>query len=85
MILSADIGISDSSRGAGSVTFEVHVGETPEGPWTVLYKSPRVHGGDSPIPIEIPLGAAAYLRIYTTDAGDGINSDHAVWGDAKLE
>lgn len=85
LILHADIGISDSSRGAGSVTFEVHVGDTPDGPWKALYKSPRVNGGDPPIPIEVSLGAAGYLRIYTTDAGDNINSDHAVWGDARLK
>lgn len=85
LILHADIGISDSSRGAGSVTFEVHVGDTPDGPWKALYKSPRIHGGDAPIPIEVALGAVKYLRIYTTDAGDNINSDHAVWGDARLK
>jgi hypothetical protein len=32
----------------------------------------------------VELGPAPYLRLYTTDAGDGINSDHALWGNARL-
>jgi hypothetical protein len=44
-----------------------------------------MRGGEEPAPISLALGATKYLRLYTTDAGDGINSDHALWGDARLK
>ena len=80
-----DIGISESSRGNGSVVFMVDTSESPDGEWQTLYTSPLLRGGQEPLSVEVPLDGAGYLRLHTTDAGDGINSDHAVWGDAKLK
>ena len=79
-----EVGISDSSRGRGSAIFMVQIGDSPGGKWQTLFTSPVLRGGHDPITVELPLGQAKYLRLYTTDAGNGINSDHAVWGDAKL-
>jgi hypothetical protein len=81
----ADIGISDSGRGSGSATFTVQRSDSPDGPWETLHTSAVLRGGQAPLTVELPLGQAKYLRLYTTDAGDSINSDHAVWGNARLK
>ncbi len=83
--LLADIGIEEMTGGRGSAVFMVQVGETADGPWRTLYESPVTRGGQPPRGIEVKLGGAAFLRLYTTDAGDGINSDHALWGNARLK
>jgi len=80
----ADVGISRSSRGNGSVTFTVETGPAADGPWTIQYRSPTIRGGHAPTPVEVTLAGAAFLRLSTTDGGDNINSDHAVWGAARL-
>ena len=85
MKFETEIGISDSSRGRGSAMFIVQTGASPAGPWQTLYTSPIRRGSEEPLKLSLPLGSASFLRLYTTDAGDGINSDHAVWGDAKLK
>ncbi len=77
------IGISDDSGGGGSVTFEVQVER--DGKWETKYASPVVRGGQEPLPINVDLAGARRLRLYCTDAGDGINSDHATWAEARLE
>ena len=41
-------------------------------------------GGDAPEEIEINLNGSEALRLRTGDAGDGLNSDHATWGDPRL-
>jgi len=83
--LYTDIGISDSSFGNGSVKFLVQVSDSPQGKWKTLYNSTTLQGGYDPIAIKLPLGNAKYLRLYTTDADDGISSDQAVWGNARLK
>jgi len=83
--LVADIGIEAMTAGRGSAVFMVQVAATPEGPWQTLYESPVLRGGQPPVAISVELGDAPFLRLHTTDAGDGINSDHAVWGNARLK
>lgn len=85
LVLLADVGVSESAGGRGSVTFVVESGDAPDGPWRALYTSPVMRGGGEPQSIVVPLGPARYLRLRTTDAGDDINSDHAVWGGARLK
>ncbi|MBI2300352.1 MAG: NPCBM/NEW2 domain-containing protein [Armatimonadetes bacterium] len=80
----AEVGLTESSRGAGSATFLVQRGPAADGPWETLYTSPTLRGGMAPVAVELRLGGAKYLRLYTTDAGDGINSDHAFYGAARL-
>lgn len=83
-LLQADIGVSNSAGGAGSVEFVVQVAEAPLGPWRTLYRSPVLRGGQAPLVIKVALGEAKFLRLYTTSAGDGIGSDHALWGNVRL-
>jgi len=85
MTFRAEIGISDSAGGQGSVVFTVQAGTTLDGQWRTLYSSNRVSGGAAPKMLKLPLGNATFLRLHTTDGGDSINSDHAVWGNARLE
>ena len=80
----AEIGVTDSSLGNGSVTFSVRRAVAEAGPWERIYASPSIRGTGSPVEIEVPLQGAAFLLLRTTDDGDGINSDHAFWGDARL-
>jgi len=83
--LVADVGLENMTAGRGSVVFKVQVADSVEGPWETLHESPVMRGGQPPERIEVPLGDAPFLRLYTTDAGDGINSDHALWGNARLK
>ena len=84
-VLLSDVGISDSSLGAGTAAFGVQVGETARGPWRTLFTSEILRGREAPQTLKLPLERAKYLRLYTTDGGDGISSDHAVWGEARLK
>ena len=84
-VLCADIGIEDAGGFNGSATFMVQVSDSPQGKWETLYNSAVLRGGADPIIIKVLLGQAKYLRLYTTDAGDGINSDCAVWGNVRLK
>ncbi len=81
----AEVGISESAAANGSAQFLVQTGPSATGPWTTRHTSPVRRGGEDPVAITLPLGPARFLRLWTTDAGDGINSDHAVWGAARLK
>jgi len=81
--LCALIGVDDGAGGGGSVTFHVQVDK--DGAWETRYASPVLRGHQEPIAITVDLSGAKKLRLYCTDAGDGINSDHATWCDARLE
>lgn len=80
----ADVGITSSSRGGGSAVFLVQTGPAQDGPWELKFTSPILRGGNDPLTVKVPLAKARFLRLSTTDAGDGINSDHAHWGNARL-
>jgi hypothetical protein len=85
LTLVAEVGISSSAAGSGSVEFLVQVGDTADGEWTTLFRSPVLRGGMEPIAINLPLQGAKFVRLYTTSAGDGINSDHALWGSVRFK
>jgi len=83
--LHSDVGIEQMVWPRGTVVFMVQCAAAPAGPWETLYTSPIMRGGTEALTIAVDLGEARYLRLYTTDAGDGINSDHALWGNARLK
>ncbi|NLF17202.1 MAG: hypothetical protein GX595_08085, partial [Lentisphaerae bacterium] len=74
----------ESAKGNGSAVFIVQTGNSPEGPWETLATSPTLRGGNDAMTLRVDLGTARFLRLVTTDAGDGISSDHAFWGNARL-
>jgi hypothetical protein len=83
-VLHSDIGIENMARPSGSVVFTVQRGANAAGPWETLFTSPVMRGGMAVQTIKVELGEAKFLRLFTTDAGDGHNSDHALWGNLRL-
>ena len=82
--LRASLGIADAPGLIGSVVFAVEVDDGADG-WRRLYTSEVLRGGGAVTLLSLPLGPCRRLRLLCTDAGDSHNSDHAVWGDARLE
>ena len=76
---SALVGLDDSQLGGpGSITFEVWVDGR------LAFKSTVLRAGDRPDPINISVEGAQQLRLVVTDAGNGIQCDHADWANAML-
>ena len=75
----AIVGVDDEKKTSpASVTFEVFVDGKNK------LETPVLRGGDKPVPISVDLTGAKRLTLVVTDGGDGIDSDHADWADAKL-
>lgn len=81
--LSAMVGIDDATGDNGSAVFIVET--QTNGEWQELYRSAKLTGESTPESVQVafPKGATM-LRLLTTDAGDGVSSDHAAWADAKF-
>jgi len=76
----ANVGIPDEvSKGRGSVVFKV------SGDGKVLYRSPVIKAGQPARRVAVDLSGIAVLALTVSSADDGINYDHAVWADAKIE
>jgi len=81
--LEASIGIEDEMQttGIGSATFIVEVFRA--GKWERVFESPVLKWGDVR-EIAVDITGAEQLRLSTTDGGDNIYGDHAVWAAARL-
>jgi len=77
------VGIDDSAGNAGSSTFAVEVRHN--GQWQRVFESGVLRGGQPAAPVDADITGADQLRLVVTDAGDGINSDHAAWGGAIIQ
>ncbi|MFO0833617.1 MAG: alpha-galactosidase [Phycisphaerales bacterium] len=62
----------------GSVVFEVTRGGR------MAYRSPVMHRGEAGVEAQIELDGAQEFILTVGDAGDGITSDQAVWGEATV-
>ena len=62
----------------GSVTFEVYVDGEKK------FDSGLMNSRDTMKYLEVDINGAKELKLVVTDGGNGIGSDHATWGDAKL-
>jgi len=51
---------------------------------TKVFDSGILRGDEPAKKVSVALGGVDELRLVVTDAGDGINSDHADWADARL-
>lgn len=82
--LKAVIGIEDAmlKQANASVTFAVEVRR--QGRWERVFESDVLRAGASRA-IDLDIAGADHLKLITTDAGDTIHCDHAVWADARLE
>ncbi len=72
------IGIDDEAKPKGSAIFEVYIDGK------LKYKSPVMHGGDTPRLCDVSLKGAKSLILRVSDAGDGIDYDHADWAGAMI-
>ena len=78
---SASVGVDDevNSNAASSVEFIVR------GDGKVLWKSGVMKAGDAARNCEVDLAGVKSLVLEASDAGDGMNYDHADWAEAKFE
>ncbi|GGT56113.1 hypothetical protein GCM10010207_65230 [Streptomyces atratus] len=75
----SDVGVDDEVSANSTVRFEVW------GDGTKLYETPEVMTSASPTrSVDVSIKGVKSLVLKVTDAGDGINSDHADWAGAKL-
>ena len=74
----ADVGVDDEVGGNGSVQFQVW------GDGTKLFDSGVVRGTGGSIGAYADVTGVRTLRLVVADGGDGIDNDHADWGDARL-
>ena len=72
----AEVGAQDGN--GHSVVFQILVDDRK------VFDSGLMRLGESAKPVHIPLAGATALRLIVNDGGDGIASDGAVWGDARL-
>ena len=82
----SEIGIDDevpedatAEEGHATVRFYVY------GDGVILYESPVVVRQAPPRRIVVDIRGVRDLRLRVDDAGDGINHDHADWGNARFE
>jgi alpha-galactosidase len=76
--LRGKVGVDDEPPGAGSVTFEVWTDGTRR------FQSPVMHKGDAPGNFIIDVTGLNEIRLLTTNAQDGYDSDHADWVDLQV-
>lgn len=72
------IGIDDSAGRKGSSTFEVWVDGKR------MFQSGKMTHSSEPRKVSLNVLGARTLKLVTTNAGDGDNSDHADWANARL-
>ncbi len=72
------------SGSAGSVVFVVAT-RKKGGKWQERVRTKTMGPSSDPVPVNVDLTGAEQLRLYVTDAGDGISCDHAVWAMARFE
>ncbi len=75
---SATVGVDDESRKPASVEFFVLADRK------ILWQSGTMKKGDAPKKVDVDLSGANILGLLVSDAGDGIDYDHADWCDAQL-
>jgi alpha-galactosidase len=75
---SADVGVDDEKTAKGSVTFEIWADGTK------VADSGLLTTADAAKHLTADVTGATFLRLVVTDGGDGNDSDHADWADARL-
>ncbi|MFF7929795.1 NPCBM/NEW2 domain-containing protein [Streptomyces sp. NPDC007940] len=76
--VTAQVGVDDEKGANGTVAFEVWADGTKVASTGVLTNAMPTQ------PLTADVTGARLVRLVVTDAGDGIDSDHADWGDARL-
>ncbi|MFF4029787.1 NPCBM/NEW2 domain-containing protein [Streptomyces sviceus] len=76
--VTAQVGVDDEKGANGTVAFEVWADGTKVASTGVLTNAIPAQ------PLTADVTGARLVRLVVTDGGDGIDSDHADWGDAQL-
>ncbi|MBN2164374.1 MAG: NPCBM/NEW2 domain-containing protein [Pontiellaceae bacterium] len=74
----AQVGVDDEVGRKGSVEFMV------EGDGNVLWRSPVMRGGMTAVKADVDVRGVKHLILRVADGGDGMEYDHADWGDAMF-
>ena len=74
----AEVGVDNEKGENGTVVFQLFADGTK------VFDSGILRGDEPAKKVSVALGGVDELRLVVTDAGDGINSDHADWADARL-
>ncbi|MDN3356652.1 NPCBM/NEW2 domain-containing protein [Actinomadura sp. DC4] len=76
--VSSDVGVDDEKTANGSVTFELWADGTKVADSGLLTTAdPAKH-------LTADVSGATFVRLVVTDGGNGTNSDHSDWADARL-
>ncbi|MGW7381248.1 NPCBM/NEW2 domain-containing protein [Streptomyces sp. NPDC054794] len=76
--VTADVGVDDEKGAKGTVAFEVWADGTKVASTGILTNAMPAQ------PITADVTGAQVVRLVVTDSGDGIDSDHADWADARI-
>ncbi|MEV6054749.1 NPCBM/NEW2 domain-containing protein [Streptomyces sp. NPDC052107] len=76
--VTAEVGVDDEKGTKGTVTFEIWADGTKVASTGVLTNAMPAQ------PLTADVAGAQVVRLVVTDAGDGIDSDHADWADARV-
>ncbi|OIJ95998.1 alpha-galactosidase [Streptomyces colonosanans] len=76
--VSAHVGVDDEKGGKGTVAFEIWADGTKVASTGVMTNAMPAQ------PLTADVTGAQVVHLVVTDGGDGIDSDHADWADAKL-
>jgi alpha-galactosidase len=76
--VTADVGVDDEKGAKGTVAFEIWADGTKVASTGVLTNAMPAQ------PVTADVTGAQVVRLVVTDGGDGIDSDHADWADARL-
>ncbi|WP_328542956.1 MULTISPECIES: NPCBM/NEW2 domain-containing protein [unclassified Streptomyces] len=76
--VSASVGVDDEKGTKGTVTFEIWADGKK------VASTGTLTNADAAEPLSADVSGAQAVRLVVTDAGDGVDSDHADWGDATL-
>lgn len=72
------IGVDDEVLTRGSVVFEVW------GDGVLKYRSPTLTGSSTSIAVDVDITGVNELKLICNDSGDGKDSDHGDWADARV-
>ncbi|MFD7883490.1 NPCBM/NEW2 domain-containing protein [Streptomyces bauhiniae] len=76
--VTAEVGVDDEKGAKGSVAFEIWADGVQAASTGVLTNADRAE------PLTADVTGARVVRLVVTDGGDGVDSDHADWADARL-
>ena len=74
----SDVGVDDEVSENATVVFQVFADEKK------VFDSGTMRPDSDTKRVDVSVAGVRHLRLVVTDAGDGINSDHADWAGARL-